>query len=48
MVKFLVGYLLGTIPSADIAARAAGATDLRSSGSGNPGAANAIAVLGAK
>jgi acyl phosphate:glycerol-3-phosphate acyltransferase len=45
-----VGYLLGTIPSADLAARAAtgGRTDLRSTGSGNPGAANAIKVLGAR
>jgi acyl phosphate:glycerol-3-phosphate acyltransferase len=42
------GYLLGTVPSADIAARLAtgGGTDLRHAGSGNPGAANAIAVLG--
>ena len=44
------GYLAGTIPSADLAARAAtgGATDLRSEGTGNPGAANASAVLGAR
>ena len=42
------GYLLGTIPSADVAARVAtrGRTDLRLAGSGNPGAANAIRVLG--
>lgn len=42
------GYLAGSLPSADIAARLAsgGAADLRSVGSGNPGAANAIAVLG--
>jgi glycerol-3-phosphate acyltransferase PlsY len=42
------GYALGTIPSADVAARLAtrGVTDLRSAGSGNPGAANAMAVLG--
>lgn len=46
----VAGYLLGTVPSADIAARVAtrGATDLRSAGSGNPGAANAIKVLGAR
>lgn len=45
-----VGYLFGTIPSADIAARAVlGRTgDLRSEGTGNPGAANAAKVLGAK
>jgi glycerol-3-phosphate acyltransferase PlsY len=41
------GYLLGTFPSADLAARAAGASDLRTQGTGNPGAANAIGVLGA-
>ncbi len=44
----LIGYLLGTVPSADVAARLAsgGAIDLRSSGTGNPGAANAIKILG--
>jgi acyl phosphate:glycerol-3-phosphate acyltransferase len=43
------GYLAGTVPSADVASRLAtgGATDLRETGSGNPGAANAIKVLGA-
>jgi glycerol-3-phosphate acyltransferase PlsY len=43
-----VGYLIGTIPSADTAARLAtgGRTDLRVSGTGNPGAVNAMAVLG--
>jgi glycerol-3-phosphate acyltransferase PlsY len=43
-----VGYLLGTIPSADLAARAAtgGTVDLRAAGSGNPGGANAAKVLG--
>jgi glycerol-3-phosphate acyltransferase PlsY len=37
------------LPSADVAARLAtgGAADLRAVGSGNPGAANAISVLGA-
>jgi glycerol-3-phosphate acyltransferase PlsY len=42
------GYLLGTIPFADTAARLAsgGRTDLRTSGTGNPGAVNAMAVLG--
>jgi glycerol-3-phosphate acyltransferase PlsY len=42
------GYALGTVPSADVVARLAtgGATDLRAAGSGNPGAANAIAALG--
>lgn len=44
------GYAVGTLPNADIAARVAtkGATDLRLAGSGNPGAANAMAVLGTK
>jgi glycerol-3-phosphate acyltransferase PlsY len=44
----VAGYLLGTVPSADAAARLAtgGATDLRATGSGNPGAANAMAALG--
>ncbi|MFA9564347.1 MAG: glycerol-3-phosphate acyltransferase [Acidimicrobiales bacterium] len=46
----LTGYLLGTIPSADLAAKAAlgRSGDLRSEGTGNPGAANAAMVLGAK
>lgn len=46
----VIGYLLGTLPSADIAARWAtgGRTDIRRAGSGNPGAANALKVLGAK
>lgn len=42
------GYLIGTVPCADAAARMAtgGATDLRDAGTGNPGAVNAMAVLG--
>lgn len=42
------GYLLGTVPSADLAARLAtgGSVDLRSSGSGNPGGTNVRRVLG--
>lgn len=40
------GYLLGTTPSADLAARLAGGADLRAAGTGNPGGANALAVLG--
>ena len=42
------GYLLGTVPSADTAARLAtgGLTDLRLAGTGNPGAVNAMHVLG--
>ncbi|MGI9033008.1 MAG: glycerol-3-phosphate acyltransferase [Acidimicrobiales bacterium] len=44
----VIGYLVGTVPSADIAARLAtgGTTNLRLMGSGNPGAANAMATLG--
>ena len=42
------GYVLGTIPSADIAARtvANGSIDLRLAGSGNPGGMNAMRLLG--
>lgn len=45
-----IGYLLGTFPTADLVARRAsrGSIDLRSSGSGNPGTANALNVLGAR
>ncbi|MGQ0745081.1 MAG: glycerol-3-phosphate acyltransferase [Acidimicrobiales bacterium] len=42
------GYLAGSLPSADVAARLAQGrgADLRDQGSGNPGAVNAMAVLG--
>ena len=45
-----LGYLIGTCPSADLAARLAtrGAVNLRAEGSGNPGATNAAAVLGTR
>jgi glycerol-3-phosphate acyltransferase PlsY len=45
-----VGYFLGTFPTADIVARRIGGTDvdLRRAGTGNPGAANALNVLGAR
>ena len=48
MAAATAGYLLGTVPSADVAARIAtgGAVDLRTAGSGNPGGANAVKVLG--
>jgi glycerol-3-phosphate acyltransferase PlsY len=39
------GFVLGSIPSADLVARARG-LDLRSAGSGNPGTANALRVGG--
>ncbi len=46
----VLGYLIGTFPSADIVARLAtrGTVDLRASGSGNPGGLNAARVLGKK
>ncbi len=42
------GYLVGTAPSAAIAARlkTGGSLDLRSAGSGNPGGLNALRLLG--
>ena len=45
-----VGYLLGTFPTADLVARrwSGGSIDLREAGTGNPGGANAIKVLGKK
>lgn len=45
-----IGYLLGTFPTADLVARRAsrGRIDLRRAGSGNPGSANALNVLGAR
>lgn len=44
-----LGYLLGTVPTADIVSRltTGGRVDLRTSGSRNPGAVNAGRVLGA-
>jgi len=46
----VVAYLLGTIPTAAVATRVAtkGTLDIRTAGTGNPGAANALKVLGAK
>jgi acyl phosphate:glycerol-3-phosphate acyltransferase len=43
-----LGYLLGTLPSADLVSRLAtgGRVDLRRSGSRNPGGVNALRVLG--
>lgn len=42
------GYLLGSLPSADVASRVTtgGSVDLRASGTGNPGGMNARRVLG--
>ena len=44
----VVGYLIGTFPSADLVTRwvTRGVVDLRESGSGNPGGLNAMRVLG--
>lgn len=44
----LVGYVVGTFPSADVVTRAVtrGQVDIRSTGSGNPGGFNAIRVVG--
>ena len=49
-VAVLAGYLIGTLPSADVAARLADGpvTDLRTAGTGNPGAFNTANVLGAR
>jgi acyl phosphate:glycerol-3-phosphate acyltransferase len=43
-----LGYLLGTFPTADLIARrvSGGTIDLRRAGTGNPGSANALGVLG--
>lgn len=45
-----LGYLLGTFPTADLIARrvSGGTIDLRRTGTGNPGSANALGVLGAR
>jgi len=45
-----LGYVIGTFPTASIVARrvSGGTVDLRRSGSGNPGSANALGVLGAR
>lgn len=44
----MVGYLIGTFPTADLVAKRAsgGTVDLRRAGTGNPGGANAAKVLG--
>lgn len=45
IAAIVVGLLIGSVPSADLLARRRG-LDLRRSGSGNPGAANALGVGG--
>lgn len=46
----ILGYLAGTIPSADVVVKTAsgGGVDIRAAGTGNPGAANVLKVLGPK
>ncbi len=48
VAALIVGYLLGTLPSADLVTWIAtrGRVDIRASGSGNPGAFNALHVIG--
>jgi len=42
----LTSYLMGSIPTASLVAKLARGIDIRKHGSGNPGAANALRVLG--
>jgi glycerol-3-phosphate acyltransferase PlsY len=46
----VVAYLLGTVPTAAVVTRAVtgGTVDIHTAGTGNPGAANALKVLGTK
>jgi glycerol-3-phosphate acyltransferase PlsY len=46
----IIGYLLGTIPTAIVVSRLAsgGTVDIRTAGSGNPGALNTLGVHGAR
>jgi glycerol-3-phosphate acyltransferase PlsY len=48
IAALLVGYVLGTLPSADLVTWIAtrGRVDIRAAGSGNPGAFNALKVVG--
>ena len=50
MASLGAGYLIGTLPSADIVTRIAtgGRMNIRKEGTGNPGAANVAGVLGKK
>jgi glycerol-3-phosphate acyltransferase PlsY len=45
MLALGVGYLIGSLPTADMIGRLRG-IDLRMAGSGNPGSANALRVIG--
>lgn len=48
LLGVLVGYLIGTFPSADLVTRVVsrGSVDIRQEGSGNPGGLNTMRVLG--
>jgi glycerol-3-phosphate acyltransferase PlsY len=48
LVGLVIGYLIGTFPSADLVTRVAtrGAVNIRDAGSGNPGGLNSMRVLG--
>ena len=48
IIVFLSGYAAGSVPFAFIIAKLSGAIDIRKYGSGNPGAANTLRVLGRK
>ena len=47
-VGVAAGYVLGTVSTADLVVKRMSGADLRSQGTGNPGAANAMKVLGTK
>ena len=47
-IGLVVGYACGTVSTADVVVKRMGGGDLRSQGTGNPGAANAMKVLGKK
>ncbi|WP_051062858.1 glycerol-3-phosphate acyltransferase [Ilumatobacter nonamiensis] len=47
-IGLTAAYLLGTVSTADLVVKKMGAADLRGEGSGNPGAANAMKMLGTK
>lgn len=47
-IGLAVGYVLGTVSTADLVVKRMSRGDLRSNGTGNPGAANAMKVLGTK
>jgi glycerol-3-phosphate acyltransferase PlsY len=48
VIAALLGYLLGTVPSADVASRLSSGRDLRETGSRNPGGMNVFRVVGGR